>query len=328
MTIRIKKINNLVSINGIDDIFICCVSFEDRCKRSTEIIDDFYKAKHGVIFWYNEPEFSDTRFKNKREIEKNLEKAIENDLIVIAAPLKDAVEGVEKFKKCLQERSIKLKNKKITIDLTVFTKQYLMTLLDYLDDPHNENKLRIVYTFVDTYGIISKGLPLSKGLDDIIAVSGFGGRYSHKKKNLLIMFLGFEGKRALAVYEKYAPHFTIAIIGKPAYEDEWTEYSEKLNQALLEQYNVEKEYASVMDPFGVCTLLENIYKKYKNDYNIYIAPLGTKLQTLGAYLFSKNYPAVQFVYPIPSDYPQKDFSEGVGETWELLLRKDNNTKVS
>jgi len=59
---------------------------------------------------------------------------------------------------------------------------------------------------------------------------------------------------------------------------------------------------------------------YKENYNIIIAPMNTKLQTLGLYLAWENYPAIQVVYSCPESFADW-LTKGIKETvrYELNL---------
>ena len=63
------------------------------------------------------------------------------------------------------------------------------------------------------------------------------------------------------------------------------------------------------------TLIE--YKKYSENSNITIAPLGSKLQTLAIFLFAKEYPDIQLLFSLPKEWNPKRYSNGTGPIWEI-----------
>jgi hypothetical protein len=55
------------------------------------------------------------------------------------------------------------------------------------------------------------------------------------------------------------------------------------------------------------------------DYNVHIAILGSKLQTIGSWVISSLVRSITVVTSIPSTYFPESFSEGKGESWVIKL---------
>lgn len=313
--IKVDQINT-IEPSIPDDVFVCCASFEPRCIGVTERLSSTYRAQFSIMFWYKEPDRTTLRKKFAEAMRQKLEKVSPN-LVIIESPRNQPINGIKELREKSSEIGLSLSNKRITIDISTFTKQYTLVLLKLLDGLESGNQIRVLYTEPIEYGP-RRGGRLTEGLRQIVSVPFFGGHYSFQRKKLLVLFLGYEGERALAIWEDYAPDKTIAFIGKPGYRKGWERISEELNHRLLEMPIVEKRVAPTLDPTEVFKNLEQIYETHRS-WNIYVAPLGSKLQALGIYLFAKRHPDVQIVYAIPLEYIEEDYSEGIGPTRSFLL---------
>lgn len=81
-------------------------------------------------------------------------------------------------------------------------------------------------------------------------------------------------------------------------------------------------YSPAIDPFETKKLIEKIVEDIKghdHDYNVIIAPLGTKMQAFGALLHSITDKTIKVIYPFPSKY-KSDSSENYGQTWIFAVK--------
>ena len=322
---RVQRIHQIESIYNSqpDDLLIACADFQSRCRWSTRVLSECYSTKNAICLWYDEAYLRARRLKNKRVITEKMREVSYNAPVDVRLPLKNPIEGIKRVQEVLKERNILLSNARITIDVTSLAKIHLFTILRYLDNLKSGNIIRTIYTSPKLFGI-HKGYPITKGLDKIQCIPSFGGIPSRRKDNLLILFLGFEGNRALAVYDKIGPHKAIAVIGYPPQEPGWDKDSEQLNHELISHQHVGIEKASMKNPFLVQKFLEHHYGKLSEKYNFYIVPMGSKFQAVGIYLFVRNHQEVQIVYFTPATTPkgvngigQRGY--GSGKTWECVL---------
>jgi hypothetical protein len=323
---ELEKVDEIKTIEpeSPDDAFICCASFEPRCKGATQKLAASYRTQFSIIFWYKEPNRTELRKKYMGEIKQELER-VSKSLIIIESSRNKPVEGIRKLQEEISEVGLSLCNKRVTLDISTFTKQYALVLLKLLNESKSGNCIRVLYTEPEEYGP-HRGGRLTEGLEKIVSVPFFGGYYNIEMKKLLVLFLGYEGERALAIWEEYAPDRTIAFIGKPGYRKGWEKVSEELNHRLLEMPVIEKRTVSTLSPTDVIANLEKIYEIYK-DWNIYISPLGSKIQALGIYLFAKQHPEIQIVYAIPLEYPEEDYSGGIGPTRFFYLDSPTSDSI-
>jgi hypothetical protein len=220
----------------------------------------------------------------------------------------------------LKEKLEKTKsNLSLNLDVTTFTKQHLMLLLKTIDDLGVWEKLRIFYTEPKEYNV-DLFLPMSKGLSELSRIDNFISSNSPNLSKMLVIFLGYEGDRAKAIYENEDPNDVILVIPKPAYHKEWENRTEYMNQMLIRMVGEEKiRYAHSLNPELVLLTL----KKLRDDFPFErwrwsIVPLGTKPQSVGLYMFwRENKDLFSIVYAPPLKHNYNYYSKGIGKTWML-----------
>lgn len=306
------------------DTFICCSSFEERCLRSIDIfLEKEVHLKESTIFNYKETDPEDKKGDNLRKMEERLRKISDVvctfDTESVSVPSK----GIKRFLAFLKESSIEMSNRKIAIDITVFTKPYFFLLFKVLREKFHLCRFDVVYTEPERYSLETPGsgeIILTEGLDRVESIPGFEGS-SQGSSDALIVLLGFEGKRALEVFQTVSPEITYAINGFPSYQPGWHRKSLEANMRFLVESRAFDHllFAPATDPFETKIVLSEIVNQIKNDdkdMNITIAPLGTKLQAFGVLLYALENGLVKVIYPFPSTY-RADYSYRYGPTWIL-----------
>ena len=300
-----------------DNIFICCAGFEER---SLGIISKLkkYRYDNGFIFAYTEPKGQESLL--LLEMEKSLNNCghytkiptTENDPIPAIAHL-----GIE-----LQSLGLNPDKTIITLDITSFTKLHLLLILKLLDNLGYWKSLRIFYTEPKEY-ITEIRRPTCPAIKQLDPVPGFVNTQSLNKPVLLVMFLGYEGNRALALYNILDPNETMLIIPKPAYHEEWEGRTEDMNKYLINMLGSERiEYAHSTDPYEVARSLSKVLlgdTKYNlKDWICSILPFGTKPQTMGLYLFWREHKGEFSIIYANNFENYKDLdSQEIGKTWLL-----------
>lgn len=297
-----------------DDVFIGCASFEDR---TTAIVDKFfdeYKVANSFIFKYDERNRTAIRDQNFEKLKNALALHSEN-LFAIICDHHDPLDGVSKIRDLLDTRAIVLRDRSIAIDITTFTKQYLLVLLKFIEQ-QKPKSIRLFYSEPEDYAV-KWSKPLSYGLIDIVSVPSYGGHFYMEKENLLILMLGYEGDRAYSIWESFTPHKTIILIGRPSFRNLWEGRVEEFNKKLISNLPKDSiDYIPTLDPFAVSRKLDSLIKRYSGAYNISISPLGPKPQVVGCYLSSTEHPDIQIVYAIPKLHEEEYFSKRIGRIWE------------
>jgi hypothetical protein len=326
--IKMEKIHEVETIttqisNEADGLFLCSSSFEDRCRRVPLLLPKSnYSSYYSVMFNYYQGEKQNRRFFNREKIYDSLSSiTIKKPVEPIDCDRLNPLEGVEKFIIFLEKNGIgMMEGAKITIDISTFTKQYILQLLRDIENYFEEQcSIRILYTEPGIYG--RGGFKrLSYGIEDIVIVPRFEGKHMPDCKTALVVFLGYESHRTLAAIEELEPDLVIAVIGDPPYYPKWDEYSLKTHSYLLSMPDIKIYKMPAREPDAVREGLIRIWNEFSKDYpNIYISPIGTKLQTIGIYEFARFHPAVRVIYPIPQGYLENYYTIGYGKTWEYFL---------
>lgn len=166
--------------------------------------------------------------------------------------------------------------------------------------------------------------PLSFGIRQIFPIPTYSGNYDFSKDSLLILLLGYEGSRALALFDDMDPAECLLLIPKPAYNKEWEGRTEEMNKGIINIVGRSKiEYIHSRNPVKVAQQVYKILSKPKySRYNHIISPLGTKPQTLGLYLYLSTNPLnTVLIYGAPLRHNELFYSRGIGRSWVLPFNK-------
>jgi hypothetical protein len=313
------EIENLTRLNeyGPDDLFICCASFEDRCLQGAAKAGSGYRVRFSIIFVIEEPFYQQIVENNMLKLQADLGKRTSEGVFVIRCQRDNPIEGINQLKtiwsRCHPKDS---DDSYITIDISGFTKIYLLELLYFLVAEQNLGIPRIIHT-TQSYSPTK----LTRGVEQISTVHNFFGTISFEKQTVLVLFLGFEPERSLTVWKHFNPVRTIALITNPPrnHNAEYLEYARSNNAFLLAQPGVELKDVPADDPHAARDVLEEIYHEIRDSFNMVIGPFGTKSQTVGVFLFCLEHPRAQVVYSFPVNYTKSYLKRRPGKTLLLPL---------
>ncbi len=313
------EIEHLTRLNeyGPDDLFICCASFEDRCLSSTLGMGIDFRTRFAVIFALEERLYKKQVDTNLFRLQSELGRRTAKGSFVISCQRENPVDGVSQFKNIWEQCKPRDSEEPfITIDISGFTKIYLLELLHYLVIELNLGIPRLLHT-TQTY------LPtkLTRGVEQITTIPNFFGNPSLEKSTLPILFLGFEPERSLAVWKHFNPVKTIALItNPPRYGNlSYLKYTQENNSYLLSQPSTEVRDVPADNPYAVKKVLEAIYYDTRDSFNMVIGPFGTKPQVVGVFLFCLEHPRVQVIYSFPVSYTRSYLHRKPGPTLLLPL---------
>ena len=313
------EIQRLTRLNeyGPDDLFVCCASFEDRCLSSALKMGIGFRVRFSVIFVIEEPFYSSQVDTNLFRLQTELGKRTSEGVFVIRCQRDDPTEGITQLKSIWPRCKPKDTDEPfITIDISGFTKIYLLQLLHFIVSEQNLGIPRILHT-TQTY------LPtkLTRGVEQIATVPNFFGTLSFEKRTLLVLFLGFEPERSLTVWKHFNPSRTIALITNPPRNNnaDYLVDARKNNTHLISQPTVEVRDIPADDPYAVRNTLEAIYHEVRDSFNMVIGPFGTKPQTVGIFMFCLEHPKAQVVYSFPVNYTRSYLQRKPGQTLLLPL---------
>jgi len=311
------EIKSLTRLNehGPDDLFICCASFEERCLSSTAKMGVDFLTKFAVIFVVEEPLYKKQVEHNMFRLQTELRKNATEGIFVISCQRENPLEGINQLEDVLRQCKLKTDGGPfITVDISGFTKIYLLELLHYLAIDKSLGVPRLLHT-------TQRYLPtkLTRGIEQITTIPNFFGSPSLEKETVLVLFLGFEPERALAVWKQFNPAKTIALLtNPPRYGNlDYLKYAQQNNSSLLSQPSVEVRDMTADNPYAVMNVLEAIHEETKDSFNMVIGPFGTKPQVVGVFLFCSEHRKVQVVYSFPATYTRSYLRRQPGPT--LLL---------
>jgi hypothetical protein len=297
-------------------VLVACSSHEGRCQGLVSRLQD-WRPTDAVIFHYDDD--NPKRETNHRAMEQSL-KALSVEPISLGFTERNAVKSLRDNMEQLRVILTRNENAAIVFDISVFTKRHLLMMLRWLDDEGCWDRLSVAYSEPEDYDV-SKYVPLSFGLSTLQQIPGFSACPDLSRPLHLALFLGYEGDRALAVYEHLQPMQTTLAIPHPPYNPSWVGRTEKFNADLLALVG-ESSTVKVdsIDPDNVQHALGEIFgnQSKRGPHAKVLCPLGTKPQTLGIYSYVRSCadsPAI--VYASPLRHNHEFFSHGVGNTWIL-----------
>lgn len=209
------------------------------------------------------------------------------------------------------------------IDISTLPKNYILKSALTLD------KFRPAFQYTRSVTDIPSKDQLKVGVSKIIPVDGFEGDIDVNAETLLILVLGFEGNRALAFLNEFQPDIFMALIGTPGCGKDdsdvekdryYREQARKNNVHLLKNSYVKEAEVNSLDHKLFAEQLSSIVENnviLDRPTNKVISSIGTKIQTLGLYLYWKKHPETQILYTVPNRRPL--LSQGIGGTFIYTL---------
>ena len=311
-----RQLTSLDPVVGAQtEVFIGCASFEDRCLGTVSLLSPRYRLAHSYLCVYDD--FSEVRQTNVRAMTETLQR--HGPLSIVEASEQNPSRSIAEL--MTEVRSIASKSYvRVTLDVSTFTKRHLLMLLHALDDAGLWDSLRILYTEPKDY-VVDMYVPMSTGIKEVAPIPSFTNLQPTDKPVLLVIMLGYEGDRAMALFQTIEPNDTVLLVPKPAYRPEWEGRTEELNRRMISLLGQDSiAYADSRDPLKVKMALANVLcaRNPIRDWTCLISPLGTKPQAVGLYSFWRENPeSCALVYAQPLRHNERYYSTGSGPTWEL-----------
>lgn len=328
--LSIAKLEDSLTRQKEWDVFISCGSFEKRCLMSSTIfLNRGVRVGDSIVFDYRESDPQEKKEENMLRMKSNLRKVSQSVNVFDQSSVSFPSLGIKRFLAFLKKGRISLSDKKMVVDITVFTKPYFFLLFKVLKEKFNLCRFHVIYTEPEKYKLRSLDtgkVILTEGLDRIESIPGFVGS-SVNPKDSLIVILGFEGKRSIEVFHTVEPEVTYAINGFPSYQPGWHKTSLEANIRFLNESKASNRlfFAPAIDPFETKRVISRIVDEIKENSpntNIIIAPLGTKMQAFGVLLYALQNRDIKVIYPFPSTYsPDYSFRHGPTRIFRANLER-------
>lgn len=311
------------AINGEkDSLFIMCPSYEGRSVAVAEQISPNYLVDHVVLF--ASVEYADKgKFPvHLQRSRRALQKVCRSDPVTIDFRMDHPIQPMVEFESLCRQWHESSRIENITVDVSTFPRQELLVLLRVLESLPDVRSIRLFYTEPREYGTEIPGGWLTRGVKSVRTVPGFGGIQQPGKKKLLLMFLGHEDERAAITWKRHQPETTVTIFPDPNYRRELNGIVEKTHKLLFTKLAAARIHAPV-SARGIeeaQSAVLDLWKEFEKTHFLVVAPLGTKLQTLGVYRAAKLKNEIQITYAVPSVYNFNAYSQGIGTIWEVFWR--------
>lgn len=114
-----------------------------------------------------------------------------------------------------------------------------------------------------------------------------------------VAFLGFDGKRAEQISDRYDFSDIVPVITLPSFQPGWHNYALQENLDLIRSNGRKPEYVVANSFLSAYEYLQKLKEAHPNSY-LRITPLGTKVNALGVLLFSLNqHEGIEILYDNP-----------------------------
>ncbi len=291
------------------DALICCASFE---KRSAIVPNLLAERAPAQVLCFRVEEFAQRSAQTWKSLKFARTSKIEN----INVPYFDQLEAGRVFIAKLRKLE-ELPEASIVVDITTFTHEHLLIALKLLIQfAKQESKLHFVYVGAGEYSVgeSTANKWLSRGVLGVRSVLGYAGYFNPSKRLRFVGLSGFETARMLALVEKYQPHRILLGRSSASGAIDRVHYPVNVHcHDLLRQTlrGVEEFEFDAKDSMRMVRRLRSLLGDDET-WNTVLAPLSTKLSTLGAGIYSIRNPGIRICYAPVLEYNFSSYAT-VGE---------------
>jgi len=200
------------------------------------------------------------------------------------------------------------------VDITTFTHEALLILLRLLQlRLKPADSVTFVYTAASEYSVGDKeeNKWLSKGIGEIRSVLGYPGKVLPTQKSHLVILAGFESERAERFIEEYEPNVLSIGLGAPdsSTSPAHASVSKAMHSRIVAQHKDGVTFLfSCSDPMRTVTAIQDRIRQVPG-HNVLIAPMNTKISTIGAALVAFDDDSVQLCYATAHQYNETNYSK-------------------
>lgn len=205
----------------------------------------------------------------------------------------------------------------VNLDVSVLNRVEFLYLLRMAEKIGKYDDLRLLYSEPHKY-LTDKYQNRTKGIKEITSIPGFRNETPLNKPLLLILLLGFEPTRSMAIYNNVDPDRTYLVLPEPPYKPDWEGWTARKNSKLItttREDSVKEMHSYDVDQF-VTQFREFIESEDINltEWNCRISPLSTKPQALGVFKYwRENKGAFSFLHSKPLEYKKLFDTEGIAD---------------
>jgi hypothetical protein len=205
------------------------------------------------------------------------------------------------------------------IDVTAFRREELLMLLEVLRGIDSSQRRNCELVYVSAGEMAD---PLSGKVTQCRSVVGYAGAMWPSRPTRLVVLMGFEIPRARAIIEAFEPKYLVLGRGRrsESISHALSDKNDKFFKELASNYaNVESTFEfSARDPLAVVKELERSISQSEKS-NVVLAPLHTKLSTIGVGLYAQGHRNVQVCYAQVGAYNEEAYSTVGSSAYVLSL---------
>ena len=324
--LELRRTNAIRSHKSRDsELFLVASSFEPRSLRATELVEhgSFVQA---IVFDYEDTLDTVLGRHHRQTIKKMLNDNRAGHVEVIPCNYLDPFSTVRAFDRYIKEGRLGSEINTVTVDATCFTKVHLLLLLRYLHTECKSTTIRICYTEPLAYAS-AFGRQLSYGVKRTVYLP-YKLRSHRTSKVGLIAFVGHERLRLERIIQELEPELSVVIVGEPGFAKNIELESRRVNESLLHRATYDNQYRVTTAP---AANLQGVYSVLKRELTgilaqncetVYLAALGTKVQSLGFEMLRRSEFPIRMLlaYSIPNSYERNMYSQGSGDTHICVFR--------
>ena len=289
------------------DMFVCSASFEERSLSVAYNLTGLDIANATIFVNRDFLTVAQPNLEKLQKVFADFGRTYELDS---GDPLFTADRIVEALSGPLAQEGLR----RVVVDVTAFTRESMLILLRFLySHKPPGTTIEFIYANAGEYSVgdsVDKKW-LSRGHKEVRSVLGYSGILVPSKQTHLIVLVGFEDERALTLVHECEPaKITLGI----ADETDWaTGPHQDTNVHRLTRLKnmvgeVEEFTFSGYDAAATKRIIQSIVEKNKS-YNTIVAPMNTKISTIGAAMVALQNDAVQVCYSQADVYNVTGYSK-------------------
>lgn len=297
------------------DLFVCSASYEDRCLSVPTAISASY-VKSALIL-SNQDVLGNGK-QNRAKLTQHFGDRARPITISKRHAIKTGDRLLEQFDAIAGSQPLNC-----VVDITCLTHEALLILIAILKFclPKG-SQTTFLYTPAKEYdpGTQSDEKWLSKGIRSLRSVLGYPGKLLPSRKTHLVVLVGFEVDRAFQLIETMEPSSLSLGVGRqPTNERHTATNQHKFDRLKTLFPHADMFEFSTRNPHKARDDVLGVIDRFP-DQNIILAPMNTKISTLGVALAVDQRPEVQICYAPARFYNVENYS--VAEDHCYVFRLD------
>lgn len=313
------------------DLFLCGLGFEPRCCSVIQkLADAGHRVRRSVYIEYGTN--TNDNSANLPELLAKLE-AISDSVEVLrdsATTFGTQLRSILRDNLSQEEAALTL-----IVDISTFANRLVLHAMKVLLEYNIQ--LKVLYSEAALYRPTFEEYKTEKdkwktglhpvvdeGVGDVCPSMEFPGYHLDSLPDALVVFPGFNVARTKASICRVDPSLltspgdkVVWLLGVPHDEENNGWRLGALHEINNIPVDVPQYRVSTFDYKETLTTLEAVYQDRSLNYNVTIAPMGSKLQALGIALFCAMHPDVRVIVTVPREYKAENYSEGTRAIWEI-----------